>query len=111
MPVDGRSGRDEPRNICETQLLSVGLSPPLLLLSLSVFLASLPSPRLQHVSRLLLCISVSRAQQQTLISLGGLQMVSAVRQNKDVPLSLCCRLIACSTAWKLTGPFVPVAPT
>lgn len=51
---------------------------------------------------LLLCISVSRH----LIILGGLQMVSAVRQNKDVPLSLCCCLIACSTAWKLMHLFL-----
>ena len=93
--------RRAPRNICETRLLSVGLWPPLLLLP--AFLASLPSPRL--------CTSVSRALQRTLISLGGLQMVSAVRQNKDVPLSLSCRLVTCSTAWKLAGPFVPLAPT
>lgn len=33
-------------------------------------------------------------------------MVSAVRQNKDVPLSLRCRLIACSAAWKLMDLFV-----
>lgn len=48
----------------------------------------------------LACFASMWGAQQS-ICLGGLQMVSAVRQNEDVPLSLCCALIAFSTACKL----------
>lgn len=57
---------------------------------------------LHSISQFLTCFSPAETMQgaHQKISLGGLQMVSAARQNEDVLLSLCCSLIAFSTARK-----------
>lgn len=67
---------------------------------------------LHSTSRFLACFQPAALHlcNRNLIILGGMQMVSAVRQKKDAPLSLWCCLTACSTAWKLMDVFVTVAP-